>query len=197
MTREGPWYRCVDDDHAQPWWFSARDTTPDPGRFDLRAPRGTCYLAENPAGAIIERVAEPDADDPAPVTVDALSALRIWSGQLDDGSGLADTTVASVPRLTGELATIVPYDLPHAWVDALDGSGASGILYRARFASVSAVGLFGPAGAPEPDDTDDPRHRGTFRRAPATAFLADLPPAFRGDAVDGIDGFVRGPAPPR
>jgi hypothetical protein len=196
VDRDGPWQRCVDNHHPQPWYFSSRDTATDPGRFDLATPNGTCYLAATPAAAIIERVADPDTDDPAPVTAAALAALRVWSGRLDDGHGMADTTVASVPRLTAEVATVVPYDLPHAWADALAADGAAGLLYRARFASDQAVALFGRAGFPDPNAPGDLRDRGRLRSRPATDHLASLPPAFRGDAVASLDAFDTG-RPPR
>ncbi|MGN6634758.1 MAG: RES domain-containing protein, partial [Oryzihumus sp.] len=35
-----------------PWWFSHDGG----GRFDLPAPRGTCYLATDPAAAVRERL---------------------------------------------------------------------------------------------------------------------------------------------
>lgn len=192
---DGPWHRCIDGRHAQPWWFSTRTDNNDPGRFDLPTPSGTCYLAGDPAAAIIERCAEPDADDPPPPTTRMLAGLRVWSGTLDDGSQLADTTRASVPRLTAELATVVPFDLPHAWADAMALAGARGLLYTSRFASELALALFGLAGAPDPNDRNDPRSAGALRPSGALDHLDELPPALRAVAVEDLDGFTPGPSP--
>ncbi len=85
---------------------------------DLVEPDGTCHLAASASCWIIERVAEPEDDDPPPPTIGELAELRVWSGPLDDGRELADTTVASARRLTAELATIVPFDaLTWPWAD--------------------------------------------------------------------------------
>lgn len=42
-------------ERASPWWFASAPRDPEHGgRFDLPAPRGTCYLATTPAGAVLE-----------------------------------------------------------------------------------------------------------------------------------------------
>lgn len=193
VVRGGPWHRCVDQRHEQPWWFSTRTGNTDPGRFDLESPLGTCYLAASPVAAILEVCADPDADDPPPPTTRMIAALRVWSGRLDDGSRLADTTVASTPRLTVELSTVVPYDLPHEWADALNANGASGLIYTARFGSDDALALYGPKGSPDPDRPDDPRAAGVLEPAPATDHEADLPPAMRPVPALDADEYERGP----
>lgn len=37
-----------------PWTFSSRDITAKPGRFDLDAPKGTCYTSDKEIGAWLE-----------------------------------------------------------------------------------------------------------------------------------------------
>lgn len=78
--------------------------------------------------------------------------------------------MAAVPGLTAELATMVPYDLPWQWADALHTDGRSGIVYRSRFGQDDAVALFGPAGIP-------PDAPGATRQ-PALAYRDEFPSAF-------------------
>lgn len=171
-SRRRPLHRACADHHVQPWWYSARDATDHPGRFDLARPHGTCYWALEPATAIIEATTDPDQVDPPVVTVAALQRLAMWAA--DDvptaRSRLANTTIPSVPELTGEIATIVPYDLPWAWADAFHADGRHGVLYRARLGMGEAVALFGPHGVSD----DAP----TAERTTATSHLDDLPAAF-------------------
>lgn len=195
VDRDGPWHRCVDAGHAQPWYFSTRTGNADPGRFDLVGPRGTCYLAGSEAAALIEVCAEPDADDPPPPSSRWIAALRIWSGHLHDGTRLADATVPSTPRLTTELATVVPYDLPQRWADALDADGARGLIYTARFGHGDALALFGPGGVPAPEDPEDPRNAGDLAPAPASDCVDRLPPAMRPVSVNETPDFEAGPPP--
>ncbi|CAN5870702.1 hypothetical protein BH23ACT8_BH23ACT8_24590 [soil metagenome] len=196
VDQPGPWHRCTDHGHPQPWWFATRTANPAPGRFDLVEPDGTCHLAASASCAIIERVAEPEADDPPPPTIGELAELRVWSGPLDDGRELADTTVASARRLTAELATIVPFDaLTWPWADTFHETGARGLVYTARFGRDDALALFGPAGAPDPDDPDDPRRAGDLVPSPALEHTADLPAGWQPVAVGNADEFDRAPPP--
>jgi hypothetical protein len=40
---------------ASPWWFGSAPADPaEGGRFDLSAPRGTCYFGTSPASAVLE-----------------------------------------------------------------------------------------------------------------------------------------------
>lgn len=176
-------WRTLHRRHGHPWWFSTRTSNPDPGRFDLEHPRGTCYWALSAATALIEKITDPDQDDPPVVTVTALARLKVWKADRvrQARSGLADTTVASVPTLTGELATIVPFDPPWRWADAFDAAHRNGILYRARFASDESVALFGLAGAPD----DAPPAEPTL----PLDHYETLPPGFR--AAVGTVGALR------
>ena len=116
-------YRASDERHDQPWWFASRD--PDrPGRFDLQAPAGTCYWADDPVGALIERHLDPAVIDPL-IDVTDLSRSRVWSCPPASGLRAADLT----PRAAGtakEVSTHTPYDAPGGpwdWVDAVANVG--------------------------------------------------------------------------
>lgn len=163
------------------WWFSNRSDDPDQaGRFDLERPHGTCYFADDPVGALIERLSSPDDVEPM-VTFADLENLRVWTGVLTRPEGAADTTDRSA-RLPKELGAITPYDLPWAWADALHADGRGGVLYWLRFdpAASRGVAVFGPASAP-----DHPPQQSTWPELeprPAVAWLEQLV-----EAVDVVD----------
>lgn len=190
-SRHRPLHRACASHRKHPWWFSSRDTTADPGRFDLQAGSGTCYWALSPAAAIIEKTSDPDQIDSPVLTLHALGRLRVWTAADVPAarSRLADTTVASVPGLTDEIGTVVPYHLPWAWADAFEADDRHGVVYRARFAKEESVALFGTAGA-QPDEP---------AAVPASAIthFNDLPAGFREGVgtVGDFDSLPRGPAP--
>lgn len=191
-SRRRPLWRASATTHDQPWFFSSRDTADDPGRFDLESPHGTCYWAMSAAAAIIEFTADPDALEPPALVADDFNNVAVWVAAdvpAARSPRLADTTVASVPTLNGEIATIVPFDLPWQWADDFHADGRTGILYRGRFASDDAVALFGPAGAPD--------NAPAATRGAATDHIGDLPLAFTThiSTVGSIADFDLGPAP--
>lgn len=52
-------HRVFRADRPSPWWFSSAPDDPDEGgRFDLRAPDGSCYLATSAAAAVLEAFAD-------------------------------------------------------------------------------------------------------------------------------------------
>lgn len=189
--RRRPLWRATHRRHPHPWWFSSRTDNPAPGRFDLAHPRGCCYWGLSPAAAIIEVTADPDLDDPPVLSLDALAGLAVW--RADDvpaaRSGLADATVASVPTLTGELATIASYELPWAWADAFDAAARSGVLYTARFGQDESIALFGHAGAPDRPPPVEP--------SAAVDHYHALPPGFRAGigTVGTLDQLPKAPPP--
>lgn len=190
-SRRRPLWRACAARHAQPWWHATRTGNAAPGRFDLELPRGTAYWALSPSAAIIEATTDPDQEEPSVLSIDALQRLAVWRAEDVPGarSRLADTTRASVPTLTAELATVVPYTLPWAWADAFDADGRHGVLYRARFALDDAVALFGPAGVPEVAPA--------AVRGPASGHYDELPPGFRSGVgtVGDLGTLPRAPAP--
>ena len=134
------------------WWFASRTDNPDPGRFDLETPHGTCYFADDPVGALIEKLAEPDELSPV-VTVETVHRLRVHSGTLRHPATVADATDRR-SRVPKELGIVTPYTLPWAWADALHADGRGGIVAWLRLdpAASRGVAVFGPAGALDSDD---------------------------------------------
>lgn len=134
---------------AEPWWFSSDGS----GRFDLRVPHGTCYLASDAQAAVRERwgqdllafgyVPRRLAEETA------VSRLRAPK----DGS-VADFCAADAAGfgVTREVSTTGRYDITQAWANALGpgGSGLLGVRYQPRLSTDTrdyALGLFGDAGA--------------------------------------------------
>lgn len=125
-----------------PWFF---DTGPD-GRFNL-AESGTCYLAEEPIGAFVEkfgRLLRPGGVIPEPL-VDAqrLSRLRPPKANVVD---LTDPTVLGLIGLTAEIHSISDYNLTQGWAFVLHGAGYDGIRYKARHdprGELVSIALFG------------------------------------------------------
>lgn len=126
---------------ASPWFF---DTGPE-GRFNLGGP-GTCYLAEEPLSAFVEkfgRLLRPEGVIPQSL-VDAqrLSSLRPPKGKVVD---LTDRRVLGLAGLTAEIHT-TDYDITQSWARALHDAGYAGIRYRARHdprGQLASVALFG------------------------------------------------------
>jgi RES domain len=125
-----------------PWFF---DIGPD-GRFNL-AESGTCYLAEEPIGAFVEkfgRLLRPGGVIPEPL-VDAqrLSRLRPPKAKVVD---LTDPTVLGLVGLTAEIHSTTDYNLTQGWALALQEAGYAGIRYKARHdprSQLISIALFG------------------------------------------------------
>jgi len=128
-----------------PWWFSSSGG----GRFDLAAPRGTCYVAFDEATAIRETVGEALAS--LGVIAHDFAADRMLSTLRVPGTHeLADACADAAAGfgLTRELCSMTPYDVPWAWAAAFD-AGFDGIRYQTRFTpgpAANAAAVFGPAG---------------------------------------------------
>jgi hypothetical protein len=137
-----------------PWHF---DIGPD-GRFNL-AESGTCYLAEEPIGAFVEkfgRLLRPGGVIPESlVDLMRLSVLQPPKVSIVD---LTDPTVLGLVGLTGEVHSTTDYNLTQGWALALQEAGHGGIRYKARHdpsAKVNSVALFGSARRlRKPIDTD-------------------------------------------
>lgn len=130
------------------WSFSH---SPD-GRFDLSAPRGTCYLASDAQTALRERLgpmlaglSSVEAADVDGVAVSLLGVPR--------GRELADTVVAAavrIPGMTREICTSVDYALTRSWAAYFDAHGCGGVRYSARHTTALdslSYAVFGKAGA--------------------------------------------------
>jgi hypothetical protein len=170
-----PWHRAVAAHHKQPWRFSNRtEAGADASRFDLDGDRGTCYFAATPVGAILERVADPDADEQPLISTDTLRRMRVWSGKVPLTDALADVTVASVPELNSEISATEEYQLPWEWADAFDAADRSGIRYHGRFAQQPCAAVFGDKGLREVDDQP-----AVLSSKAATAYELALPDAWK------------------
>lgn len=151
------------------WWFANRSDDPDEaGRFDLERPHGTCYLADDPVAALIERFASPDDLEPQ-VTYADVEATQVYVGTLARPDSVADTTDRAA-RLPKELGTVTPYELPWAWADALHADGRGGVRAWLRHdpAATTTIAVFGPASSrdeqPDPADWPDPGSPESARR---------------------------------
>jgi hypothetical protein len=130
-----------------PWFF---DVGPD-GRFNL-AETGTCYLAEEPIGAFVEKfgsLLRAGGVIPEPL-VDAqrLSRLRPPKASVVD---LTDPTVLGLIGLTAEVHSTTDYDLTQGWALALKEAGYAGIRYKARHdprGELVSIALFGSSKPP-------------------------------------------------
>jgi hypothetical protein len=129
-----------------PWWFS-NDAA---GRFDLPAPRGTCYVALDPLSALRERLG-PVLGGSQAVPEGLLVETVVSRLRLPAARDVADTQDrgAAAFGVTRELESTVPYAVPQAWARAFDEAGFGGVRYGPRFTpgDSSALALFDAAGA--------------------------------------------------
>lgn len=132
---------------VSPWFF---DAGPD-GRFNL-TDTGTCYLAEEPIGAFVEkfgRLLRPGGVIPEPL-VDAqrLSRLRPPKVSVVD---LTDPRVLGLAGLTAEIHATTAYGLTQSWASTLQDAGYAGIRYKARHdprGKLVSIALFGSGKPP-------------------------------------------------
>ncbi|GAB3692116.1 RES family NAD+ phosphorylase [Angustibacter aerolatus] len=152
VSRTGPGtalYRAHDHDLG-PWWWSSGG----PGRFDLEAPRGTCYLATTALVALRERLG-PVLSARAVLPASTIERVVVSRLRLPAAARLANVRVAAAAAhgVTRELESMTPYAVPQAWAAAFDRAGFDGVRYGPRFSpgAASSIALFGAAGAPEAD----------------------------------------------
>ena len=125
------------------WWFCNDGFC----RFDLMAPLGTCYAAEDPLGAFVETFRDFGAVSERDVATRKVATLRVGRPLR-----LADCTTARARGygLTAEIHSAPEYDRTRQWAAAFAAAGFEGIRYFARYdpsASLRSLGLFGKAGA--------------------------------------------------
>ncbi len=123
-----------------PWWFgNSMD-----GRFDLEAPHGTCYVAQEDLAALLEVIGS------GPVTHNFLAARRLRMLFLPKPWDIADTCSRSATRfgITAEIGIGLPYDVSQAWAARLSEAGSDGVSYWLRHDPGRARGyaLFAEAG---------------------------------------------------
>lgn len=142
-----------------PWWFSSAG-----GRFDLPAPRGTCYLATSALVAVREwlgPVLARRASLPA-TTLDGVVVSRLPVGERGTSRHLLMANLrvegAAAFGVTRELESMTPYEIPALWARALAEAGLDGVWYGPRFTPgrASAAAVFGRAGVAEhrPEDAN-------------------------------------------
>lgn len=125
-----------------PWWFSSDGS----GRFDLPFPDGTCYLAQDPLGALLEV-----ARGLTILSDRFLDSRRLLIARPTRELRLADLNAAGAYAfgVTGELSGTADYAGPQAWAAALRTHGFDGVRYRIRHdprGDLVGVGWFGRAG---------------------------------------------------
>lgn len=127
-----------------PWFF---DVGPD-GKFNL-AESGTCYLAEEPIGAFVEkfgRLLRPSGVIPEPL-VDTQRLTRLRPPKVN----VVDLTDPNVLGLTAEIHSTSDYNLTQGWALALQEAGYGGIRYKARHdprGRLVSIALFGSGKPP-------------------------------------------------
>ena len=127
-----------------PWWFASTGG----GRFDLREPEGTCYLATDELSALLETIG-PERTDGG-ISTRFFDDRRIRHLHAPRMRALADLTSRRCAGfgITLEIHTVVPYDLPRAWALSLRRAGLQGLLYFVRHdpAVGKGIALFGRQG---------------------------------------------------
>lgn len=121
-------------DHPGVWWFSSVEQVEDEegGRFDLTAPQGTCYLAEDSLdGALVEKLLR----TPARVVVrERLEELFHATITVHDPPPTADCTApgATGHGLNAELHATLEYAVTRRWARALYDAGWRALRHRLR-----------------------------------------------------------------
>ncbi|MGQ0670240.1 MAG: RES family NAD+ phosphorylase [Actinomycetota bacterium] len=133
-----------------PWWFCSDLEC----RFDLQAPQGTCYVAEDPLGSFVEVFT-----DVALVAEEDVERRRLSALHVPRTLRLADCTHEASRGFgcTGEIHTTIDYDLTQRWARAFAAASFDGIRYFVRHDPAQrrvGIALFGDAGEaggwPEP-----------------------------------------------
>lgn len=135
-----------------PWWFASAPG----GRWDLRKPYGTVYLADSPEAALRERIGRVLTNRSSLTDVE-VDATRVSELRMPENVRLADlcSRKAADYGITREIHTVTPYAVTQAWAAAFHDAGTDGVRYDARFSTgrARAYALFGDAGARRwPDD---------------------------------------------
>jgi hypothetical protein len=125
-----------------PWWFSSGGQ----GRFDLSAPRGTCYLSLSPLGAFVEVFRDFAFVDAADV-----SRRRISKLQAPRDLVLADCTSSRARRfgLTAQIHSTPAYETTRSWAMAFSDAAFDGVRYfcgQDPSQRETGIAVFGGAG---------------------------------------------------
>lgn len=173
-SHDGSLYRAHSRDRGA-WFFSSSGS----GRFDLRPPSGTCYLAESVAASVRERVGEQFTPERAIAPEDAeklvVSKLNVSVKQVAD---LNSPKVREYP-ITSELTAMDDYRVPQAWARAFSGAGMAGVRCRGRFSYSlgDSWAIFGGAGPDEARSADPTPMNGFDACALAEVAVLPAPPS--------------------
>ena len=136
-------HRGRDGKPSSPWRFSARPG--DDNRFDLTAPKGTCYWSDRPYGAFVEVFRGLTLLDPIDLTRRRLFVASAPALRLAD----LTSTRSYAFGVTAEISTSADYTLPQRWAAALELTGVDGLWGTCRHDPSSRahnVAVFGAAG---------------------------------------------------
>jgi hypothetical protein len=159
---------------AAPWFF---DVGPD-SRVNL-AESGTCYLAEEPIGAFVEkfeRLLRPGGAIPEPL-VDAQRLSRLHPPKVKVVD-LTDPAILGLIGLTAEIHSTTDYNLTQDWALALQEAGYAGIRYRTRHdprGQLISIALFGPSKPPKGKVTTTAIPADLIHEASSTFAITVLP----------------------
>lgn len=162
------------------WYFATLPVDPATGgRFDVPAPDGTCYFANRPLFAALERVGRFTAQH-KPVPADLVGGRIVTKVDTSSLPGTVANLVAKRAAthfgITGELFTMPDYSVPQAWADALHQAGHKALVYTPRFSPHGrAIAVFGPQG-PQPQPTASTQSLRDLLRA-ARVPVVDIPPS--------------------
>lgn len=139
------------------WYYASLPEDPATGgRFDVPAPEGTCYLANRPLVAAMERVGRFTARH-KPVPADLVDGRVVTTIDVSDlPSRVVDLVVKRAAThfgVTGELFTASDCSVPQGWADAVHQAGHPALVYTPRSSPQGrAIAVFGPRG-PQPKPT--------------------------------------------
>ena len=181
---DGHWYR--EHGHRPSsadggcWYYASLPAAPTTGgRFDVPAPSGTCYFADRPLTAALERAGRFTAQH-RPVPADLLADRVVTTV---DATDLPATAVhlfaeraATRFGVTDELFTMADYSVPQAWARAIHDQGHPALVCTPRFSpSGRSVAVFGPQG-PAPTATTSTQPLAAVLRSAGVRITA-IPPA--------------------
>ncbi|WP_162824139.1 RES domain-containing protein [Peterkaempfera bronchialis] len=136
------------DHNAGPWYYASQGT----GRFDLPAPKGTCYSAFDHVTCVLEQLFPEVLDARGlPLEPALLSGVHVYEFLTPAQLILADlqTTAAATYGASRELSTTSDYLVSQDWAAGLSVN-FSGLAYAPRCnpqPTAVGVAVFGPAGA--------------------------------------------------
>ena len=182
--RAGRWYR--EHGHRPSsadggcWYYAPLPADPRTGgRFDVPAPAGTCYFADRPLTAALERVGRFTAQH-RPVPADLLADRVVTTVDVADLPATAVHLLAERAAtrfgVTGELFTMADCSVPQAWARAIHDHGHSALVCTPRFSpSARAIAVFGAQG-PAPTATTSAQPLAAVLHS-AGVHVAAIPPA--------------------